>query len=560
MVSREDMITPISLCVLSTLIHVTSSELFTSMDYIYSAIRDANQISLRLDDYIANEENRLAELKQYAEKLTQLQNDLLKDDDGWAGNPVSVYKFTKVYTDEWDETFAAYKQNSHQEALDEILKLKKTYMPGQEDMNGVTDGLARLIGTYKISASEIANGTIKGIHTGELTAHDCNSIAQDFHTREFTQLALDWYDVAIEKIQKEVSEMVPTSCQNETCLDWTENYVKMSITNIKISRDLAVELLQKQMRNFTIDLQALLEEQEDDKELQESMEAEIMAMHNDGSIQFYGKELIRNVHTKRSYEKLCRGAVESRVKDPSLVCSYVNNDNHPLLLIQPAKIEYLSWSPYIVIYHDIMSDSETTTLQNLTFNYLERSQGIPANPTSDDEGLEMDSRISRYYYVDDDNPMVKRLNTRIQAITTLKPVYPSAEVLQVGNYGMGGQYEPHYDWFGKQQVQILTEHKANRLATMLFYLSDVRAGGATVFPLIDVHIPVRKGAAAFWLNLDNDLEGVETTLHAGCPVLIGSKWIANKWIHTHNQNTQCFKSDSKEANITSKSTATTSVD
>ena len=24
-------------------------------------------------------------------------------------------------------------------------------------------------------------------------------------------------------------------------------------------------------------------------------------------------------------------------------------------------------------------------------------------------------------------------------------------------------------------------------------------------------------------------------MHGGCPVLVGSKWITNKWIHSHDQ-------------------------
>ena len=36
----------------------------------------------------------------------------MNDKDGWAGNPVSVYKFTKAYTDEWDEIFTTYQENN----------------------------------------------------------------------------------------------------------------------------------------------------------------------------------------------------------------------------------------------------------------------------------------------------------------------------------------------------------------------------------------------------------------------------------------------------------------
>ena len=66
-------------------------------------------------------------------------------------------------------------------------------------------------------------------------------------------------------------------------------------------------------------------------------------------------------------------------------------------------------------------------------------------------------------------------------------------------------------------------------------MTDVMKGGETIFPYLRVRIPPRKGAAAFWYNIKRNGESDYFTKHAGCPVLLGSKWVANKWIHEHGQ-------------------------
>lgn len=43
-----------------------------------------------------------------------------------------------------------------------------------------------------------------------------------------------------------------------------------------------------------------------------------------------------------------------------------------------------------------------------------------------------------------EDPVVSRINMRIQDLTGLD--VSTAEELQVANYGVGGQYEPHFDF------------------------------------------------------------------------------------------------------------------
>jgi prolyl 4-hydroxylase len=60
-------------------------------------------------------------------------------------------------------------------------------------------------------------------------------------------------------------------------------------------------------------------------------------------------------------------------------------------------------------------------------------------------------------------------------------------------------------------------------------------GGATIFPSINLRIRPIKNAAVFWYNLFDDETGNSLSLHSGCPVLLGSKWLANMWISARGQ-------------------------
>lgn len=55
-------------------------------------------------------------------------------------------------------------------------------------------------------------------------------------------------------------------------------------------------------------------------------------------------------------------------------------------------------------------------------------------------------------------------------------------------------------------------------------MSDVSAGGATVFIEPEVIVYPRKGSAVFWYNLPKSGQLDKSTRHGACPVIIGSKW------------------------------------
>ena len=65
---------------------------------------------------------------------------------------------------------------------------------------------------------------------------------------------------------------------------------------------------------------------------------------------------------------------------------------------------------------------------------------------------------------------------------------------------------------------------------MCAYLNDVEAGGATRFPVADVTVPPRAGAAIAFRNLTADGQPDPDSLHAGLPVERGEKWLATLWL------------------------------
>uniref|UniRef100_A0A8D8TJA7 procollagen-proline 4-dioxygenase n=1 Tax=Cacopsylla melanoneura TaxID=428564 RepID=A0A8D8TJA7_9HEMI len=136
------------------------------------------------------------------------------------------------------------------------------------------------------------------------------------------------------------------------------------------------------------------------------------------------------------------------------------------------------------------------------------------------------------------------INKRLEDCTGLNGV--GTEGFQVNNYGIGGHYLWHYDSLYYNDKS--GTYKNDRLATWMFYLNDVVEGGNTVFTRLNIAIPPMKGAAVFWYNLHPSGLNDFRTLHAGCPILQGTKWVTNLWIGEFEQifHKPCLKGADRE--------------
>lgn len=111
--------------------------------------------------------------------------------------------------------------------------------------------------------------------------------------------------------------------------------------------------------------------------------------------------------------------------------------------------------------------------------------------------------------------------------------HDNLEPLQVTHYKQGQKYNPHYDWFKKNDNQ--------RTTTVFTYIQGFEnelydCGGATVFPKLkdENNNPLRtypvSGTSVVWENVNANGEGEELTLHGGEPVTCESTKIGlNAW-------------------------------
>ncbi len=82
-----------------------------------------------------------------------------------------------------------------------------------------------------------------------------------------------------------------------------------------------------------------------------------------------------------------------------------------------------------------------------------------------------------------------------------------------------------------------------RLATLIVYLNEVEAGGATVFPKLGLQLRPKRGAAAYFLSHEPDGRINPSNLHAGAPVEAGEKWIATFWLREGDHRRHLMRVD-----------------
>lgn len=184
--------------------------------------------------------------------------------------------------------------------------------------------------------------------------------------------------------------------------------------------------------------------------------------------------------------------------------------------------------PSIVVLKNVLSPEECAELVSQVAGRMTRSSVISNNNGGTETHLHRTSRGGMFQR--GESELVKRIESRIASLINWPVEY--GEGLQVLSYGPGDEYRPHYDWFDPSLPgpRKHMEHGGQRVGTLIMYLSDVESGGSTSFPNVSFEVLPELGSAVFFANVTPDGEPDPKTLHAGTPVISGSKLIATKWL------------------------------
>ena len=183
-------------------------------------------------------------------------------------------------------------------------------------------------------------------------------------------------------------------------------------------------------------------------------------------------------------------------------------------------------APEVVVFANLLSASECDALIQAAKPRLSRSLTVDTH--TGNEALHPDRTSQGMFFERFENDVVMRVEKRIAKL--LHWPVKHGEGLQVLRYRKGAQYLPHYDYFDPlgARTPALLARGGQRVATLIMYLAEPEAGGATVFPDLGLQVTPKRGQAVFFSYAEP--LPASLSLHGGEPVTAGEKWIATKWL------------------------------
>ena len=188
------------------------------------------------------------------------------------------------------------------------------------------------------------------------------------------------------------------------------------------------------------------------------------------------------------------------------------------------KETLLNNDPQIKIYENFLSENDCKKIINLSKGNLKQACVGNGNRNVIRTGSNCFINKAKNEFT---NNITKKISEAIGISSK------NATNLQIVNYLKNQTYAYHYDAFPKDKNEKLITVKEEiyqRNFSIICYLNNVKKGGETYFPKIDLRIKPELGRMLVFSNtLKNTNDRDPYSMHAGLPVYEGEKWILVCW-------------------------------
>lgn len=138
-------------------------------------------------------------------------------------------------------------------------------------------------------------------------------------------------------------------------------------------------------------------------------------------------------------------------------------------------------------------------------------------------------RTSETCDLDHGDPFVAAIDARLATFAGIDPLH--GEPIQGQRYDVGREFKAHTDYFDPKGADFAKycAVAGNRTWTLMVYLNEPAAGGATRFPKIGKTVQPQSGKLLAWNNRNTDGQPNPASLHHGMKVRSGVKHVITKW-------------------------------
>lgn len=138
-------------------------------------------------------------------------------------------------------------------------------------------------------------------------------------------------------------------------------------------------------------------------------------------------------------------------------------------------------------------------------------------------------RTSETCDLDKADPIVEAIDRKLAAFAGIDPAH--GEPIQGQRYAAGQEFKAHTDYFDPKGADFLKycTGVGNRTWTLMVYLNEPQAGGATRFLKIGKTVQPEAGKLLAWNNRLSPGAYNAASLHHGMKVRAGVKYIITKW-------------------------------